>query len=160
MAIRPFAKEDIAPLKEILLATQVFRAEEIEVAIELMEIVIEEPHQEDYVMMTSVDESHVVQGYYCVGPTPMTVSSYDLYWLAVDPKRYGSGVSRELLAHCESHVREHRGTKIIAETSSLPMYARTHAFYLKHGYQEEARIKDYYSAGDDLVIFTKQLKEA
>ena len=40
------------------------------------------------------------------------------------------------------------------------MYARTHAFYLKHGYQEEARIKDYYSAGDDLVIFTKQLKEA
>jgi len=72
MAIRPFVKEDILPLKEILLTTRVFRNEEIEVAVELMEIVTEEPHQLDYIMFTSVDNNNGVQGYYCVGPTPMT----------------------------------------------------------------------------------------
>lgn len=160
MAIRPFVKEDISPLKEILLATRVFRNEEIEVAVELMEIVAEEPHQMDYMMFTSVDEESAVQGYYCVGPTPMTAVSYDLYWMAVDPKRHGSGTGKELLEHCEKFVRARNGMKIIAETSSLPMYDRTRGFYMKHGFVEEARIKNYYSVGDDLVIFTKQLSEA
>ncbi len=52
------------------------------------------------------------------------------------------------------------GKKIIAETSSLTMYDRTRAFYVKYGFAEEARIRNYYSVGDDLVIFTKQLQEA
>ena len=157
MAIRPFVKEDIAPLKEILLTTRVFRNEEIEVAVELMEIVIEEPHQLDYIMFTSADDSNRVQGYYCVGPTPMTESSYDLYWMAVDPNKYGGGVSKELVEHCQTFVRSRSGSKIIAETSSQSSYDRTRAFYVKHGFTEEARIKNYYSIGDDLVIFTKQL---
>jgi ribosomal protein S18 acetylase RimI-like enzyme len=157
MAIRPFVKEDIAPLKEILLATRVFRNEEIEVAVELMEIVLEEPHQVDYIMFTSVDDNNSVQGYYCVGPTPMTETSYDLYWIAVDPKRYGTGVSKELVEHCDAFVRSRSGNKIIAETSSQASYDRTRAFYVKHGFAEEARIKNYYSIGDDMVIFTKQL---
>jgi len=157
MAIRPFVKEDIPFLKEILLATQVFRNEEIEVAIELMEIVVEEPHQLDYIMFTCVNENNAVVGYYCVGPTPMTSTSYDLYWIAVDPNGYGRGVSGELLEHCKSFVHSRGGKKIIAETSSQGTYDRTHAFYGKHGFSEEARIRDYYSVGDDLVIYTKQL---
>jgi len=157
MAIRPFVKEDILPLKEILLTTRVFRNEEIEVAVELMEIVTEEPHQLDYIMFTSVDNNNGVQGYYCVGPTPMTEVSYDLYWIAVDPNKYGNGASRELMEHCETFVRSRSGKKIIAETSSQASYDRTRTFYQKHGFVEEARIKNYYSVGDDLVIFTKQL---
>jgi len=160
MAIRPFTKDDMLPLKQILLATEVFRNEEIEVAVELMELVVEGPHQLDYIMFTSVDENNVVQGYYCVGPTPMTEVSYDLYWIAVDPKKYGGGASSELLEHCESFVRSRNGKKIIAETSSQASYDRTRAFYIKHGYVEEGRIRSYYSVGDDLVIFTKTLKEA
>jgi len=87
----------------------------------------------------------------------MTETSYDLYWMAVDPQKYGKGMSGELMRHCEDFVRSRSGTKIIAETSSQTSYDRTHAFYVKHGYSEEARIKNYYSVGDDLVIFTKQL---
>ncbi len=160
MAVRPFVKEDIPLLKEILLATRVFRNEEIVVAIELMEIVVEEPHQLDYIMFTAVDEGGSVKGYYCVGPTPMTSTSYDLYWIAIDPAWYGRGAAGELLDHCEMFVRSRSGRKIIAETSSQSSYDRTRAFYLKHGYAEEARIRDYYSSGDDLVIYTKQLSEA
>lgn len=144
-------------MKEILEATGVFRKEEIGVALELMEMVTEEEGQEEYVMFVSTDEHRLVRGYYCVGPTPMTETSFDLYWIAVDPKQYGSGVSRELLDHCESYVRSRGGKKIIAETSSQSGYDRTRSFYGKHGFAEEARIRNYYAPGDDLVIYTKQL---
>lgn len=160
MAIRPFVKEDIPALKEILLSTNVFRNEEIEVAVELMEIVTEEPHQLDYIMFTYVDEKNTVGGYYCIGPTPMTSISYDMYWIAVDPDRFGSGVSSELMEHCVSFIRSRGGNKVIAETSSQASYDRTRSFYVKHGFSEEARIRDYYSIGDDLVIYTKKLQEA
>jgi len=158
MAVRPFVKEDIHPLKEILEVTGAFRKEEIEVALELMDIVIEEPEQQDYLMFTSVDENNVVQGYYCVGPTPMTERTYDLYWIAVDVRRQGTGASRELIEHCIGLVASKGGTKIIAETSSQTSYGRTHAFYGKHGFREEARISGYYSPGDDLVIYSRQLQ--
>ena len=104
MAIRPFTKDDMLPLKQILLATEVFRNEEIEVAVELMELVVEGPHQLDYIMFTSVDENNVVQGYYCVGPTPMTEVSYDLYWIAVAPAARRRGVER--LEHHESPLTQ------------------------------------------------------
>lgn len=156
MSVRPFVAEDIQPLKDILEATGVFRKEEVEVAVELMQIVVEEPEQRDYLMYTSVDGDRV-RGYYCVGPTPMTVSTFDLYWIAVDPAQYGKKVGHELMDHCASMVSSLGGTKIIAETSSQASYDRTRSFYLKHGFQEEARIREYYSPGDDLIIYTKQL---
>ena len=157
MSVRPFAKEDIQPLKEILVATGVFKKVEIDVAVELMEIVIEEPEQKDYLMFTGVDGEKDVVGYYCVGPTPMTETSYDLYWIAVDVRRHGGGIGRELMDHCFDTVASRGGSKIIAETSSQASYDRTRAFYMKRGFAEEARIKDYYSPGDDLIIYTKNL---
>ena len=157
MPVRLFAKEDIPPLKEILAATGVFKKEEIEVAVELMEIVIEEPEQKDYLMFTGVDQEQKVAGYYCVGPTPLTETSYDLYWIAVDVQHHGAGVGKELMEHCFDEVSRRGGRKLIAETSSQASYERTRAFYRKRGFVEEARIKDYYSPGDDLVIYTKQL---
>jgi ribosomal protein S18 acetylase RimI-like enzyme len=157
MSIRPFQKEDIQPLIEILRATEVFREEEIAVALELMEIVIEEKDQKDYVISTFVDDSNTVRGYYCVGPTPMTVSSYDLYWIAVDPRIHSQGIGKQLLRHCEEYVKSKGGTLIIAETSSQPKYENTHSFYRRNHYTEASRIKDYYSQGDDLVVYTKNL---
>lgn len=156
MLIRSFQKEDIQPLTEILRATGMFRPEEIEVAVELMNIVVDE-QQQDYIMYTAVDNANVVRGYYCVGSTPMTVGTFDLYWIAVDPTRQRKGSGRELLSHCESVVRSNQGHLIMVETSSQPKYEPTRKFYERNGYKEEARIKDYYAAGDDLVIYSKHL---
>ena len=45
----------------------------------------------------------------------------------------------------------------IAETSGTPHYESTRKFYAGVGYANEASIKDFYAAGDDLNIFTKRL---
>jgi len=46
---------------------------------------------------------------------------------------------------------------LIVETSGLLKYEPTDAFDLATGLHTEATMKDFYSDGDDLVIFTKHL---
>jgi ribosomal protein S18 acetylase RimI-like enzyme len=46
---------------------------------------------------------------------------------------------------------------MVIETSSQPSYHPTRAFYRRRGYDEVARVKDFYSDGDDRVIFAKRI---
>ncbi len=45
----------------------------------------------------------------------------------------------------------------LVETSGVPEFALTRAFYAKCGYTAEARVRDYYALGDDMVLFRKSL---
>ena len=87
----------------------------------------------------------------------MTTSTYDLYWIAAHPEYHGKGVGRALIQHCEATIHSFGGKLIIVETSSLPKYRNTRKFYLRNEYIEVARVKDYYSPGDDLMVYTKHL---
>jgi len=155
MPIRKFEPSDIAPLTEIVRATGVFRDEEVDVAVELMQVAAEDEGQKDYIIYTYVDDQGSIRGYYCVGSTPLTRSTFDLYWIAVDPRMQGKGIGRQLLEHCEATVRSMGGTLIMVETSSLPKYDATRRFYKHCTYIETARVKDYYAPGDDLVVYSK-----
>ncbi len=155
--IRPFLKDDVPFLKSIVVSTGVFRPEEVDVAVELMEIAVNDPDQKDYDLQTFVDDAGAVRGYYCIGPTPMTAGTFDLYWIAVDPSAQQKGVGTQLMKHIESNVRSKRGRLIVVETSSKTSYAPTRAFYMKHGYIEASRIRSYYAEDDDLVVFAKYL---
>ena len=44
-----------------------------------------------------------------------------------------------------------------AEPFADRMYARTRAFYRHHGFDEEARIRQFYGPDDDKVVFWKSL---
>jgi ribosomal protein S18 acetylase RimI-like enzyme len=46
---------------------------------------------------------------------------------------------------------------LFIETSSLPNYELTRKFYLKHGYEITGVLRDYYSEGDDMVVFRKKM---
>ena len=157
MPVRKFVREDIGPLEEIVRATGVFREEEIAVAVELMEIAATEKDQKDYILFCYEDEEGSVQGYYCIGPTPMTQSTFDLYWIAVHPRLHKKRIGHELLEHCEAQVKSMGGNLMIVETSSQPNYEPTRRFYSRHQYSEEARIRDYYAQGDDLIIYSKHI---
>jgi ribosomal protein S18 acetylase RimI-like enzyme len=76
----------------------------------------------------------------------------------VDPDARRNGVGRKLLTASEEAVRAIGGRMLIAETSGTPAYESTRAFYLGMGYAAEATIKDFYTPGDDLVIFVKRLE--
>jgi ribosomal protein S18 acetylase RimI-like enzyme len=93
---------------------------------------------------------------YC-GPERMTQGTWNLYLVAVHPARQGQGRGTALLRHVEQALAARGERLLLVETSGLPDFARTRAFYRKCGYAEEARIGDFYQAGEDKVVFRKAL---
>ena len=98
-----------------------------------------------------------VVGAVAYGHTPMTVGTYDLYWIICEPALQRRGVGGALLRAVELDLRRRGGRLVRVETSGTQAYQATRAFYQRFGYRETARLADFYRPGDDLAIFTKRL---
>jgi GNAT superfamily N-acetyltransferase len=155
--VRNLQISDREPLRAILRGTSVFSHDEVAVALELIDAVLHNPGQTDYIIATAVQGNGAVVGYYCIGPTPLTAGTFDLYWIAVRPDCHNQGIGKMLLQHAEDVVLTSGGRLLVAETSSQPGYESTRMFYLRNAYAEVARIRDYYKPGDDLVVYGKYL---
>ncbi len=159
MKIRPLYEKDRSALLAMLISTRSFTAGEIDVAMELVDIVLKNPGQKDYHIFCMPDQEDRVVGYICYGPTPMTQGTFDLYWIAVDPDVQNQGLGSRLLRFLEEKVKNQGGRLILADTSTVPHYEKTRRFYLKNGFQEIAKIPDYYYPGNDRITFSKRLAE-
>jgi ribosomal protein S18 acetylase RimI-like enzyme len=157
MEIRPLILEDRMRLLSMLVKTRVFNSDEIDVAMELIDIVLKDQNQKDYYISCMVDDQRQPVGYICYGPTPMTQGTFDLYWIVVDPDFQGKKIGSQLLNFLEKILSGRNGRMILADTSSIPEYEKTKKFYLRNGFQEIARVKDYYSPGNDRITFCKRL---
>jgi ribosomal protein S18 acetylase RimI-like enzyme len=65
------------------------------------------------------------------------------------------GIGSLLLKYVEQEIAGLRGRVLFVETGSLPHYELTRRFYIKHGYEKHALLKDYYAEGDSMVVFRK-----
>ena len=160
ITIRKLQQDDKEPIRQMLLDTNVFTSDEITIAFELIDIFLDDPEQQDYDLYTAVNEQSEVAGYICVGPTPLTNGTFDLYWIAVKPLLHGQGIGKRLIQYAEHIVLQNNGRLLIAETSSQPKYESTRMFYIKNQYAEISRIADYYKQGDDLVVYGKYLSQS
>jgi ribosomal protein S18 acetylase RimI-like enzyme len=109
----------------------------------------------DYAMLGAALDGCLI-GWICWGPTPCTLGTYDLYWMAVDPAAQGSGVGTALIREMEQRLAG-RARLIVVETAGRDDYAATRAFYLARGYQPAARIQNFYAPGDDQIVYLKAL---
>jgi len=157
MKIRPLLEKDRARLLSMLIKTRSFTSLEIDVAMELIDIVLKDPIQKDYQIDCIVDDQDQAIGYICYGPTPMTQGTFDLYWIAVDPDFQEQGVGSKLLSFLEELVKAEGGRLILADASTIPHYEKTLKFYLKNGFQEVGRVPDYYHPGNDRITFCRRL---
>jgi len=140
----------------MLTAIKTFKKEDVDVALELIDIVLTKPDQDDYHIFV-FEEDNKILGYHCTGKRPITDAVYDLYWIVVHPHSAGKGIGTKLLDHCEKFVRDRNGRWILAETSSKETYEATRLFYIRNDFNEIARIDDFYSLGEALVVFGKYL---
>ncbi len=157
MKIRPLLEKDRARLLSLLIRTRAFTSVEIDVAMELIDSVLKDPAQKDYQIDCMVDDQDRVVGYICHGPTPIAQGTFDLYWIAVDPDFQEHGVGSKLLGFLEEGVKARGGRMILADTSTIPQYDKTKKFYVKNGFQEVAKIPDYYHPGNDRITFCRRL---
>jgi ribosomal protein S18 acetylase RimI-like enzyme len=155
--IHTATETDGPQIQNITARAGVFNEEEVDsVRVMWSEYLTLGPEGSGYYFIVYRDGDQVL-GYAIYGYRDLTNGVYDLYWIAVDPDARRRSIGRELITACENAVRENGGRMLIAETSGTPQYQPTRRFYFGMGYQDEAVIKDFYSAGDDLVIFTKRV---
>lgn len=139
-----------------------FTPEEVATALELIDEWLELGEHSGYltyVMESQAEGESEVLGYVCFGPTPLTESTYDLYWIAVDKSKHRGGVGKRLLKFAEEEMARRGGQMLLVETSSQETYGGTIQFYEKTGYELVGKINEYYKPGDDKLIFAKKLTQ-
>jgi GNAT superfamily N-acetyltransferase len=154
--LRHLSAADRGRIEEITRAVGLFRSDEIPVALEVFdEAVRAGPRPEPYSALGAEVEGRL-SGWICWGPTPCTLGTYDLYWMAVDPALQGSGIGTALVLEMERRLTG-LARLIVVETAGRPDYAATRRFYESRGYRPTATIPDFYAPGDDQVVFVKAI---
>jgi ribosomal protein S18 acetylase RimI-like enzyme len=155
------ARADVRPsdrdgVRAMVRSTSFFSAEEEDVAVELVDERLAKGLSSGYHFLF-LERGVSVVAYACYGPVPCTRESFHLYWVVVDQHLRGHGVGPRLMRMAEERIQSMGGHRIYAETSSRDQYAPTRRFYEKCGFVIEAKLKDYYCPGEDLLVFTRVL---
>jgi GNAT superfamily N-acetyltransferase len=154
-------RHDVLPtdreaVRRLVESTGVFNSVEVDVAVELVDDRLELGQQSDYHFVFAELDGRVV-GYTCYGRIALTISSFDLYWIAVDKSLHGRKIGKALLDRTEELISKEGGGQVFIETSNRHHYAPTRGFYLRCGYVQAALLKDFYAPDDDKVIYAKRV---
>jgi len=149
--------EDRDAVERLVRSTGFFSNEECAIAVELVDDRLARGQASDYFFLFAEAGGRLL-GYTCFGPIPGSSHSFDLYWIAVDPRTQGQGLGRKLIAESERLMAEQGARRVYADTSSRDQYKPTRAFYLACGYVQEAFLADFYAPNDGKAIFVKILK--
>lgn len=165
-SIRPVVADDLPALRAVIDATGLFPSEllpemlapylEGRAADDLWFTVVAPDNAPDSV--PDAREPLLAVAY--VAPERYTDGTWNLYLIAVHAAWQSRGTGARLLRHVEDAVRARGARVLLVETSGLPTFARTRAFYHANGYAEEARIRAFYAEGEDKVVFWKAVGDA
>jgi ribosomal protein S18 acetylase RimI-like enzyme len=152
-ALRHLTAADRGRIEEITRAVGIFRDDEVPVALEVFDAAV--AGSPDYTAVGAELDGGLA-GWICWGPTPCTLGTYDLYWMAVDPRHQAAGIGTVLMREMEGRLAG-SARLIVVETAGRPDYRPTCAFYEARGYRRAAVIPDFYAPGDDQVVYVKTL---
>lgn len=152
--LRPLAAGDRTAVEKIFSRIKLFSAEEVAVALEVLDASFV-AGQKDYQTLGAELDGKLV-GWVCWGATPCAVGTYDMYWIAVDPSVHGAGIGSALVDEMENRLKG-VARLIVVETGGRRDYEPTRAFYQARGYEQVARVPDFYAPGDDQIVFVKRM---
>lgn len=150
--IRPAITDDIPALKAVIDANELFPSEMLD---EMMSDYFNDENSSE-VWLSDEDETQPVAVAYCA-PERMTEGTWNLYLIAVHPDCQGKGRGTAMVHYIEKMLADRGERVLLVETSGLESFKPTRAFYRKRGYEQEARIREFYQAGEDKIIFRKSL---
>lgn len=156
ISFRDVQSDDVEHLTQLLSRCGNFRQEEIAVGREILEEAVVRGPEGDYRVIVA-EKDGVAVGWSCHGLVALTDGAYDLYWIAVEPACHGQGIGSKILEEIERRLRSVQARWLIAETSDLPSYDATNAFYLRKGFERSSIIPDFYRAGDGRLTYIKRL---
>lgn len=149
--IRYTEASDLPALKQIIDAVDLFPSELLD---DMFSGGSKDSDQNEFWLTYDDGSSEAVA--YCA-PEPMTLGTWNLLLIAVHPDRQGEGIGAQLMSYVEEKLALAGARVLLVDTSGTEDFVRTRAFYSQLGYDEEARIREYYDVGDDKVTFRKTL---
>lgn len=156
--IRPAAEDDVDTIKQIAVDARMFDVDEVEFFDEMLGGFFD--HSMDGHRWLVVEDDGTVVASANFAPEPFADRMWNLYFIAVTPERQRDGLGAMLMGHVEDDLAG-RGPDVarvlVVETSSTDQYAPTREFYRRLGYDEEARIRQFYGPDDDKIVFWKSL---
>ncbi len=152
MKTRPTLSEDLPALREVLDGTELFPADMLAGMIEGF---LSGSSHDDIWLTCEVDRRAV--GFCYAALEQLTDGTWNMLAIAVRPECQGTRVGGALITKLEEILRQRGARIIIVDTSGADGFARTREFYRRRGYEEEARIRDYWAADDDKITFWKAL---
>ena len=145
--------KDREAVETITRASGFFDEHEVGIALEVYDDYVNVPNA-GYEFVFAEYEGAVV-GYASWGWDEQTVSSYEMYWIVVDPAMQSAGIGAQLLRAVESIVSKKAPCQLYIETAGRDQYLPTRKFYERQGYKQAAWLDDYFAPGDARVIFSK-----
>lgn len=153
--IRPATSDDTSALIALAEASVPFEPNEIEELLQLLAQHFDSNGNSRDFWITDDDNGLVSVAY--VAPERMTEGTWNLYLIAVHPDHQRQGRGKVLLEHVEQLLANRGERVLLVETSGTEDFEYVRTFYRKSGYAEEARIRDFYAAGVDKVVYLKSL---
>lgn len=153
--IRALERSDIASIRTVIDSTALFPSEFLD---GMTEDYFTNPATLDTWLTAEVQQTPIAVAFYA--PERLTEGTYNLYLIAVHKDFQDKGIGASIMNYIEQSLRERSMRILIVETSGLPEFERTRAFYDKCNYTKEAVIRDFYKEGEDKIIFWKKLATA
>ena len=158
VTIRSATAADIDTIKQIAVDTNMFEPGDVGFFDDMISGFLDGTMDDNHWLV--IEHESVVVGAAYYAPEPFTDRMWNLYFISVAPDHQSQGTGGTLLDYVEQQLRV-RGSDsarvLIVETSSTDQYARARTFYRRHGYDEEARIREFYGPDDHKVVFWKSL---
>ena len=149
--IRPVIPEDLLALKTVIERTELFPSDMLDAMIAGYFA-----GEDEAGFWLTYDDGEPVAVAFCA-PERMTQGAWNALLLAVRPDYQGKGLGAALMDKVEQTLARREERILLVETSGLAAFERTRNFYRKNGYEEEARIREFYSEGEDKIVFRKVL---
>lgn len=151
--IRPVTPNDMPALKKVIDANGLFPSEMLD---DMISDYFDRDNSSD-LWLTYADHEPVAIAY--CSPEEMTEGTWNLYLIAVHPDCQGEGRGTSMVRYIEQMLKKRGERLLLVETSGLAQFDRTRAFYRQCGYDEFARIREFYQAGEDKIVFRKSLTD-
>ena len=153
--LRPIAPDDLPAILQLVVAAGLFPPEGTEELAGVLNSSVGGDLGPDHVWVIDDEGGPVGVAYFA--PERMTAGTWNLYLIAVHPDRQRQGRGHELVRHVEQSLKTRGARLLLVETSSLASFEPARQFYAGCGFEEGARLREFYDAGEDKIIYRKAI---